>query len=60
MFYILFCLALNLLPDAASLAALVQLHAAILSFAIFAFVLYHSQLVRDSKSIGARRPFVFW
>jgi uncharacterized membrane protein YqjE len=47
---ILFCLLLSLLPDAASLAALVQMHATILAFAVFAFILCHWRLGGRAKS----------
>jgi hypothetical protein len=41
MFFILFCLAFGLLPSASDLFALVEIHAAIAAFAVFAFVLGH-------------------
>jgi hypothetical protein len=47
---ILVCLLWSLLPDAASLAALVQIHATIVAFAVFAFVLCNWRLGGRAKS----------
>ena len=60
MSYILFYFVSNLLPDAATLARLIQIHAAILSFAVFAYVLYHSRPDRRSKSSADPRHFIIW
>ncbi len=63
MLYILFSLALRLLPDAATLAALLQIHATIMAFAVFAFIfyhVYHVRLCRRLKSSSGSRYFMIW
>jgi hypothetical protein len=60
MLYILFCLALNLLPDAATLAALLQIHATIMAFAVFAFIFCPLRLCRRLKSPSVSRHFLIW
>ena len=56
MFYILFCLALNFLPDIATL----QTNAIIMSLGVFAFVLCQLWLHGRSKPSVRLHSFIIW
>lgn len=56
MFYILFCLALNFLPDVATL----QTNAMIMSLGVFVFVLCQLWLHGRSKSSAYPQNFIIW
>jgi hypothetical protein len=53
MFTILICLAHTFLPNAASLVAQVEIFAAVMSVAVFAFIAYYSR--RNSRLSGQPR-----